>query len=743
MAHIGSLIGGATIVRRPKITGRARYRGRSAETLPRPNPINACVDRKRPSMSLIPVGSFDPTQGDSATGHVTHASRLAQRGWSRSRLAVLAIGGAALLPASLTFISSGPAAAAPVKSAYGPSIEIAGRGFGHGRGMGQWGAYGYAVDLGWGAGQIMDLYYGGTVGVQGDPNATVSVRLQELDGRDTIVVNDQARLLTSAAPGWQPLTADGLPPVPGTPPIVFPGTSPIAFDVAAYDVNSPEPTAHLAVCEPDNQRRYYRGGMQAWMDTTGVARTVNVLGIESYLRGNVPREMPAGWGDAGGGRGIEALAVQAVAARSYALAQRRYSYAMTCDTQSCQMYRGMAEAPAVGGTIKRLEDPRSDRAILATQGQVRLVKGAIGSLEYSSSTGGWTAGGTFPAVADQGDATSANPQKSWKVTVPTATIAGKYPQIGGVDLIEVTERNGFGEWGGRVRQVKLTGPSGSMTVSGWDFSKALGLKSDWFNVITQPLPVAVPPPTTTPGTPDTPAPVPAPTNRLALAPIGAASSGANRFWATDGAGNVAGGNGAVPLGAGVGGRPVVAMASVPDVGYWLVAADGTVAAYGVPAVGSAPASTSPVVAIAARPAGGVWVVRANGTVVALGGAPGIGQINRKLRKPIVAAAATASNGGFFLLASDGSLFAFGDAKFAGSTRAAKFKAGASSIATTANGGYLVAHSDGTVRSFGGAPNLGQANRAGVAAIEIVATPSGQGYRVVWSDGQFDSYGDAL
>jgi SpoIID/LytB domain protein len=540
--------------------------------------------------------------------------------------------------------------------------------------------------------------------------------------------------------GWQPLTADGLPPVPGTPPLAFPGTAPIAFDIAAYDVNSPEPTAHMAVCEPDSQRRYYRGGMQAWIDSTGVARTVNVVGIESYLRGNVPREMPAGWGDAGGGRGIEALAVQAVAARSYALAQRRYSYAMTCDTQSCQMYRGMAEAPAVGGAIKRLEDLRSDRAILATSGQVRLVKGVVGSLEYSSSTGGWTAGGTFPAVADQGDATSANPQKSWKVAVPAATIAGKYPQTGGVDLIEVIERNGFGEWGGRVRQVRVTGPTGSVTVSGWDFSKALGLKSDWFNIITQPLPVQAPPPTTVPGTPAPPSP---PTNRLALAPIGAASSGGNRFWATDSIGNVAGGNGAVALGAGVGGRPVVAMASIPDVGYWLVAADGTVAAYGVPAVGSAPASTSPVVAIAARPAGGVWIVRANGSVVALGGAPGIGQINRKLRKPIVAAAATASNGGFFLLASDGSLFAFGDAKFAGSTRAAKFKVSASSIATTANGGYLVAHSDGTVRSFGGAPSLGQANRAAVAAIEIVATPSGQGYRVVWSDGQFDSYGDAL
>jgi SpoIID/LytB domain protein len=689
----------------------------------------------------------------------------------QARVAVVAAATlAGVLPVGAGLIAPS-AGAGPVRSAYGDNIEIAGRGFGHGRGMGQWGAYGYAVDQGWNARQMLDLYYGGTTAIQGDVNASVSVRLQEIDNRDTIIMNDQNRLLTSAAPGrqftavlvrktadrnfnvffgtacdggpggWQPLTADGLPAVPGAPPMVISGASPISFDIFGYDLNSPDPLGHMAVCEPDNQRRYYRGGMQAWIDSSGTQRTVNVVSVESYLRGNVPREMPAGWGDSGGGRGIEALAAQAVAARSYALAQRRYPYAMTCDTQSCQMYRGMAEAPAVGGAVKRLEDPRTDRAIFATAGQVRLVNGSIGSLEYSSSTGGWTAGGTFPAVQDTGDATAPNPQKSWKVSVPTATIAAKYPQTGGIDLIEVTDRNGLGEWGGRVRQVRITGPLGQAVVSGWDFSKALGLKSDWFTVVTAPVVAGTPPTPTTVPAPVSGSPTP-PTNRVGLNPIAAAWSGGNRFWAVDSAGNVAGANGAVSLGAGVGGRPVVAMASIADVGYWLAAADGTLAAYGVPSVGSAPASSSPVVAIAARPAGGVWVVRANGTVVALGGAPSIGQINRKLRKPIVAAAATPTNNGFFIVASDGSIFAFGDAKFAGSTRAAKFKAPAASISVTANGGYLVAHNDGTVRSFGGAPSLGQAVRPGNAVVEIVATPSGQGYRVVWSDGQFDAYGDA-
>ena len=50
--------------------------------------------------------------------------------------------------------------------------------------------------------------------------------------------------------------------------------------------------------------------------------------------------MPSQWSEMGDGAGQAALEVQAVAARSYALAEVRYDYAKTCDTIRCQVYSG-------------------------------------------------------------------------------------------------------------------------------------------------------------------------------------------------------------------------------------------------------------------------------------------------------------------------------------------------------------------------------------------------------------------
>ncbi len=41
-------------------------------------------------------------------------------------------------------------------------VTIDGRGFGHGRGMSQYGAQGYALDFGWTTAQILDHYYSNT-----------------------------------------------------------------------------------------------------------------------------------------------------------------------------------------------------------------------------------------------------------------------------------------------------------------------------------------------------------------------------------------------------------------------------------------------------------------------------------------------------------------------------------------------------------------------------------------------------
>jgi SpoIID/LytB domain protein len=225
----------------------------------------------------------------------------------------------------------------------------------------------------------------------------------------------------------------------------------------------------LTLCSPE--ARSYRGALTVVWD--GALHTVNTLSMEDYLRGVVPREVPASWADAAGGRGINAVRAQAVAARSYAQSENRYGWAKTCDTTTCQVYGGAG----LGGA--RIEDTRTDRAVSGTAGDVLILGGAVARAEFHSSSGGWTAGGTFPAVPDDGDV--ASPYHDWSTAVPRATVSSAFG-VGPLQSITVLTRNGLGAEGGRVLTVRVTGTTRSVVVTGTDFRTALGLRSDWFSI---------------------------------------------------------------------------------------------------------------------------------------------------------------------------------------------------------------------------------------------------------------------
>ena len=87
--------------------------------------------------------------------------------------------------------------------------------------------------------------------------------------------------------------------------------------------------------------------------------------------------------------GYEALRAQAIAARSYALAEGAKRGDRYNDTQDSQVYGGAGK-----------EDPRTDKAVASTAGLVMAKNGYAVSTEFSSSTGGFTAGGDFTAVKD-------------------------------------------------------------------------------------------------------------------------------------------------------------------------------------------------------------------------------------------------------------------------------------------------------------------------------------------------------
>ncbi|MBV8074731.1 MAG: SpoIID/LytB domain-containing protein [Candidatus Eremiobacteraeota bacterium] len=120
--------------------------------------------------------------------------------------------------------------------------------------------------------------------------------------------------------------------------------------------------------------RTYRGGASLVDGPDRKAALIAVLPIDSYLYGVVPLEIGARWPEA-------ALQVQAIVARTYALAHRLAG----------KPYDLVAhEADQVWGAMD-VEAPQTNAAVDATLGQVVAYAGGTASVFYSSSCGGHTA----------------------------------------------------------------------------------------------------------------------------------------------------------------------------------------------------------------------------------------------------------------------------------------------------------------------------------------------------------------
>jgi len=397
-------------------------------------------------------------------------------------------------------------------------VTFEGAGNGHGYGLSQWGAYGYAVEKGWSAAQILDHYYNATFAGTQPLDTLVGIRLQNLDGAQTAVVS-QAGALEVVGLAAGPFTAVVARPTSASTYAVWARTDgevcpdPVADPASAGwtlisaatgpsvtirpTVNTYATNAYrrmASVCEPGGNVRTYRGSVIATHFGGGEVRTVNKVRVEHYLRAVVAKEMSPGWAVAGGGKGAQALQAQAVAARSFAMAETRYlPYAQTCD-RSCQAYYGAAMRSSLAGTFTAIEHPSTDAAVVATAGMVRRVGSATGPVAFTmfaASTGGQTVDGVgslmpYRGVVDEGDSVSLNPYHRWSVDVAVSRIETAFPAIGNYQRVEVLERNGVGEWGGRVLSLRLTGSSSSLTMTGDQFRAKIGvltLRSNWFRVV--------------------------------------------------------------------------------------------------------------------------------------------------------------------------------------------------------------------------------------------------------------------
>ncbi|HVA03568.1 MAG TPA: SpoIID/LytB domain-containing protein [Acidimicrobiales bacterium] len=572
-------------------------------------------------------------------------------------------------PALLSLGLSGVIALAPAAPAAAypfATVSLTGHGFGSGSGMGQWGALGYALQgLSWA--QILSTYYGTATGLGATtvgalPNgwsdtSPVTVALTANAGNDVIVTSNSAFLVDGAmvpagsgarfqltGPGnWAVYTSPGGCGGNGNwgaavANVANPVAAPVSPSSEPFPSDGNLANEALQLCLlPHNIT--VRGSLEGTVNTTGSPRTVNVLALGQYVADVTPSESPASWAPLGGGAGANELWAQAVAVRSYVMStygnlQGYFGYADICDN-GCQSYLGITN-----------ESTATDTATTGTANTVVLMpNGTVARTQYSSSTGGYSAGGTFAAVPDLGDSVcvpgACNPHHTWQAQVPVSAIDAAYPQIGTLVSVGVSQRNNLGDLSGRVLQMTLQGSAQSVTISGDTFASQFaqyGLQSNWFSVSSQ------------------------------------ASGGVGGYWlvATDGGvfsfGDAVfhGSAGNIKLT-----KPVVGMASTPDGGgYWLVASDGGVFSYGDAVF--------------------------HGSTGAL-----------RLAQPMTAMASTPDGGGYWLVASDGGVFSFANAPFEGSLPGVGVHAPGVALLPTATGaGYLIVTTDGRAFGFGDAPQFG-------------------------------------
>lgn len=385
-----------------------------------------------------------------------------------------AFGLAPVLVAGGVLIAGSPTDSGTVSLSAGSEITLIGHGHGHGRGMGQWGAFGYAK-RGWSAAQILSHYYGGTTaGKASNPDVSVALTKQ-----GSVNVRADAGMRV----GGQPVAPGQAVSLSGSTATITTGCGGAAVRTVAAQFVEP---INMAPSRPAAEFLKMCGSGEAYRGALGLdgGRVVNKLNVDDYVKGVIPRESSPGWGDQGG---MEALKAQAVAARTYALAAIAGGKKLD-DTQNSQVYG------AVAG-----EDPRTNAAADATAGQIRLSGGKPAFTEFSASTGGFTAGGNFPAVIDEGD--SVAPVHNWTATVSAGSIGSAFG-VGALRSFEVIEANGLGPEDGRAVKVRAVGSGGTKEVTGEQARTLLQLKSAWFAVKGQTArPKIVKPPTgpTSPG----------------------------------------------------------------------------------------------------------------------------------------------------------------------------------------------------------------------------------------------------
>jgi stage II sporulation protein D len=343
------------------------------------------------------------------------------------------------------------ALALPAAGGAGTVFLLDGRGWGHGVGMSQWGAEGYARH-GFSYRQILGHYYPHTqIGVA----ASRDVRVLLVQAQDAVRVGSAAPFLIVDAMGRKLHLPSGSVVVNRRlvlghkhlrQPLRFePGAQPLQLGGSAY-----------------------RGSVVVKVKPKGLM-AVNVVPLDRYLRGVVPWEAPKGWQ-------AQTYEAQAVAARSYTLAtlHPNADFDLYPDQRS-QMYGGVGA-----------ERDETNLAVGATAGQVLVWRDRIIPAFYFSTSGGktssvhdaWPRAKQVPYLVSVNDPYDyLSPHHVWPTIALPATRVAEALHLHGVrDMVVVNNSSG------RAQAVRILTARGWKQFPGPLFRKKFRLGSTDFEV---------------------------------------------------------------------------------------------------------------------------------------------------------------------------------------------------------------------------------------------------------------------
>src|SRR5829696_5287972 len=337
-------------------------------------------------------------------------------------------------------------------------FTIRGAGFGHGVGMSQYGAMGYASH-GWTYDRILAHYYTGTALSVLDAPRDVRVLLASPRGTASFSGATRAggRRL-SASRSYRVRARAG-----GQVELLSPGGGSLAVVAAPLRVTGAEPLRVPGVGT-------YRGALEFRPGTFGGVNVINALPADDYVKGVVALESPASWP-------IEALKAQAVAARTYALATSKggTGWDHYTDTRS-QVYGGVGA-----------EQATTNAAVDATAGQLVTYQGEPVATYFFSTSGGRTEDventslGDAPlpwlkSVRDRYD--SVSPRHRWgPIRMSRAAAGAKLSGLvkGRFRGIKVVDRGRSP----RIVAADIVGTGGRTRVDGATLRARLGLLDTW------------------------------------------------------------------------------------------------------------------------------------------------------------------------------------------------------------------------------------------------------------------------